>query len=150
MSKRSMLAVLGIVMTAVGLTTPAAAAPGGGAVVESGQSCDAFTDPDTGNEIVFCAEHRAVTNETTTPSGVTVSTGVLDSSFSFTVNGVVVNTGSEQRQFTWVVRDGTQVFTFRSATESFFFGTLCTNEARVLIVGGELIIDEGETVCVVV
>lgn len=136
MSKRSVLAVLGIVMTAVGIATPAAAAPGDGAVVESVQECETFQDPDAGNEVVFCVDHRAVTNETTTPSGVTVSTGVLDSSFSFAVNGVVVNTGSEQRQFAFVVRDGvTQVLTLRTDSESFFFGTLCSNVVRLLIVG---------------
>jgi hypothetical protein len=149
MRSRSMLGTLAVAVCAVvSSATPAAAAPGGGATVDSERGCESFQDPDTGSQITYCVDHRLVSNETVTPAGVTVFTSVLDSSFSFQQNGVVVNTGAERRRATFVVRDGaTQVLTFTSDRESFFFGTYCTYEVDLKVIGDRVVIDEADTVC---
>ena len=152
MRSRSVLGTLAVAVCAVvGSATPAGAAPGGGATVESVRECESFQDPDTGSLITFCVDLRLVSNETVTPADVTVSTSVLDSSFSFQQDGVVVNTGAERRRVTFVVRDGaTQVLTVTSDRESFFFGTYCTYEVDLKVIGGRVVIDEARTICTAV
>jgi hypothetical protein len=151
MRYRSIGTLAAVVVAVAGVPTPAAASPGAGATVERMQDCETFQDPDTGSEITYCEDVRMISKETITGAGVTVALLVLDSSFSFTQNGIVVNTGNERRRATWVAREGaTKVLTFTSDSESFFFGTLCTTEVRVQVVGGRVVFDEEEIVCVVV